>query len=152
MSFLDERIIVRLIAAFVIGGLIGLNRELHGKPAGFRTHALVCLGAAGATLAALYSPSGTLADPNATSRVAQGILTGIGFLGAGVILHDPPGHVSGLTTAATVWIAAVIGFVAGVGSWCILLFVFLLTGVALVFGGRLEKISEKIFKKMPPSS
>src|ERR1700749_1116842 len=100
MSLLDERVAIRLIIAFLFGGLLGLNRELHGKPAGVRTHALVCIGAAAATLAALYSPDGAPADPNATSRVIQGILTGIGFLGAGVILHDPPGHVSGLTTAA----------------------------------------------------
>ena len=152
MSHLDERVALRLVVAFVVGGLIGLNRELHGKPAGFRTHALVCLGAAAATLAAIYSPSGAPADPNATSRVAQGILTGIGFLGAGVILHDPPGHVSGLTTAATIWIAAVIGFVAGLGSWSVLIAASILVAIGLIIGRPLEKLCDKIFKKMPPSS
>lgn len=152
MSPLDERVALRLFVAVVLGGLLGLNRELHGKPAGFRTHGLVCLGAAAATVAALYSPEGAPVDPNATSRVAQGILTGIGFLGAGVILHNPPGHVSGLTTAATVWIAAVIGFVAGLGSWSVLIAASVLVVLTLVVGRPLEKICDKIFRKKPPPS
>ena len=80
----NEEVVVRLGAALVFGGILGLNRELHGKPAGLRTHALVSLGAALATLVVLESPSRSLAsDPNAVGRVVQGILTGIGFLGAG---------------------------------------------------------------------
>src|SRR4051794_41878170 len=102
MSLLDERCALRLIVAFVFGALFGLNRELHGKSAGFRTHALVSLGAAAATLVVLKSPDGTLStDANAVGRVVQGLLTGVGFLGAGVILHEPAGIVRGLTTAAT---------------------------------------------------
>src|SRR5260370_20654166 len=86
----NEHIALRLGAALVIGSALGLNRELHGKPAGLRTHALVTLGAAVATLVALRSPNVSMAiDPNATSRIVQGILTGDGFLGAGVILRDP---------------------------------------------------------------
>ncbi len=152
MSHLDQRVALRLIVAFVFGALLGLNRELHGKSAGVRTHALVSLGAAAATLAALYSADGVPADPNATSRVIQGILTGIGFLGAGVILHDTPGRVSGLTTAATVWIAAVFGFVAGLGSWTVLIVGVALTAFALTFGKVFERIVEKILKRPPPSS
>ena len=95
MSLFDKPVALRLLVAFVFGALLGLNRELHGKAAGVRTHSLVSLGAAAATLAALYSANGAVADANATSRVIQGILTGIGFLGAGVILHDTPGRVSG---------------------------------------------------------
>jgi putative Mg2+ transporter-C (MgtC) family protein len=77
------------------------------------------LGAALATIVVLESPNHSLAiDPNAIGRVVQGILTGIGFLGAGVILRDPKGHVTGLTTAATIWIWAVLGIVCGLGYWC----------------------------------
>ena len=152
MSPFDERVAIRLLVAFLFGALLGLNRELHGKSAGVRTHALVCLGAAAATLTALYTPDGAPADPNAMSRVIQGILTGIGFLGAGVILHDTPGRVSGLTTAATVWIAAVFGFVAGLGSWNILIVGAGLIVVTLMLGRPLEKLTEKLFKRTPPSS
>jgi putative Mg2+ transporter-C (MgtC) family protein len=96
-------IVARLGAAIICGGALGLNRDLEGKAAGLRTHALVSLGAAVATLVALESPARSEPiDPNATGRIVQGILTGIGFLGAGVILRDPKGHVSGLTTAATI--------------------------------------------------
>ncbi len=139
---------VRLGAALLAGGILGLNRELHGKPAGFRTHALVSLGAAVATIAALRSPDGSLAaDVNAIGRVAQGILTGVGFLGAGVILRDPAGHVTGLTTAATIWICAVLGMVAGLGHWYLLAVTLGLTAFALLFGRPLERLTERLFKR-----
>ena len=138
---------VRLGAALLAGGLLGLNRELHGKPAGFRTHALVSLGAAVATIAALRSEDGSLiADPSAIGRVAQGILTGVGFLGAGVILRDPTGHVTGLTTAATIWICAVLGMVCGLGYWHVLAVTLGLTAFALLFGHPLERLAERLFK------
>jgi putative Mg2+ transporter-C (MgtC) family protein len=97
----NGEIAVRLGAALILGSALGLNRELHGKPAGLRTHGLVSLGAAVAVIVSLGFPGDSKSiDPNAVSRVLQGILTGIGFLGAGVILRDPNGHVTGLTTAA----------------------------------------------------
>lgn len=139
---------MRLGVALLAGGILGLNRELHGKPAGFRTHALVSVGAAVATIAALKSPDGSLAvDPNAIGRVAQGILTGVGFLGAGVILRDPAGHVTGLTTAATIWICAVLGMVCGLGYWSILSITLGLTAFALLFGRPLERLTERLFKR-----
>ena len=147
---LDQGIALRLFIALALGGLLGLNRELHGKPAGFRTHALVCLGAAAAAMAALYSKDGAPADPNAISRVIQGVLTGIGFIGAGVILRDQSGHVTGLTTAATIWVCAVIGFVAAVGNWQILAITFAFTVFALVFGRPLERLTDRLFKRQPP--
>ena len=149
MSHLDIEIPLRLFAAFILGGVLGLNRELHGKPAGFRTHALVCLGAAAATMAALYAGRGVVPDASAASRVVQGVLTGIGFLGAGVILRDPKGNVSGLTTAATIWISAVVGFVAGMGYWTILGCTFVFTICALVFGRELEKLTDRLFRRKP---
>src|SRR6266576_5449085 len=117
----NGEIAVRLGAALILGSALGLNRELHGKPAGMRTHGLVSLGAAVATIVSLGFPGDSkLIDPNAVSRVLQGILTGIGFLGAGVILRDPNGHVTGLTTAATVWICAVLGVAGGMCYWSVL--------------------------------
>jgi putative Mg2+ transporter-C (MgtC) family protein len=144
----NEETAIRLGAALILGGMLGLDRELHGKPAGLRTYALVSLGAAVATIVVLESPNHSLAiDPNAIGRVVQGILTGIGFLGAGVILRDPKGHVTGLTTAATIWICAVLGIVCGLGYWSILAIAFGLTAFALLFGQRVERLVERLFKR-----
>jgi len=144
----NEETALRLGAALFVGAIIGLNRELHGKPAGLRTHALVSLGAAVATLVVLKSPTGFLTvDQNAIGRVVQGILTGVGFLGAGVILHDPNGHISGLTTAATIWICAVLGLVCGLGYWVMLGVTVALIVLALIVGRPLERLAERIFKR-----
>jgi putative Mg2+ transporter-C (MgtC) family protein len=145
----NEETALRLGVALVLGALFGLNRELHGKPAGLRTHALVCLGAAVATLAVLKSPGAPIADvdQNAVGRVVQGILTGVGFLGAGVILRDPAGHVTGLTTAATIWMCAVLGIVCGLGYWFILGVAGGLTAFMLLLGRPLERLAERIFHR-----
>jgi putative Mg2+ transporter-C (MgtC) family protein len=139
---------LRLGAALLLGSVLGLNRELHGKAAGLRTHALVCLGAAVATLLGLGPSSGwATIDPNAITRVVQGILTGVGFLGAGVILRDPMGHVTGLTTAATIWICAVLGIVCGLGYWSLLGAAVVITLLILVFGRPIERLAEKLFHR-----
>lgn len=144
----NEETALRLGAALVVGTILGLNRELHGKPAGLRTHALVSLGAAVATIVVLRAPDGTLStDHNAMSRVVQGILTGVGFLGAGVILHDPNGHISGITTAATIWICAVLGLVCGLGHWVVLGISVGLTTITLLLGRPLEHLAEKLFHR-----
>ena len=144
----NGEIAVRLGAALILGAALGLNRDLHGKPAGLRTHALVSLGAAVATMVVLGLPGSlSRSDPNAISRVLQGILTGIGFLGAGVIMRDPVGHVTGLTTAATIWICAVLGVVCGLGYWSILGIGLALTAVALAFGKPIERLAERFFKR-----
>ena len=144
----NEETALRLGAALLVGTILGLNRELHGKPAGLRTHALVSLGAAVATIVVLRMPDGTFStDHNAMSRVVQGILTGVGFLGAGVILHDPNGHISGITTAATIWSCAVLGLVCGLGLWVILGISLALTTITLLFGRHLERLAEKLFHK-----
>jgi putative Mg2+ transporter-C (MgtC) family protein len=144
----NGEIAVRLGAALLIGSALGLNRELHGKPAGLRTHGLVSLGAAVAAIVSLGFPgeSKTM-DPNAISRVLQGILTGIGFLGAGVILRDPNGHVTGLTTAATIWICAVLGVVCGLGHWAVLGIALGLTVIALALGRPVERLAERLFHR-----
>jgi putative Mg2+ transporter-C (MgtC) family protein len=144
----NEETALRLGAALVIGTILGLNRELHGKPAGLRTHALVSLGAAVATIVVLRAPDGSFSsDHNAMSRVVQGILTGVGFLGAGVILHDPNGHISGLTTAATIWICAILGLVCGLGHWVVLGTAVALIVLALIVGRPLERLAERLFKR-----
>ena len=144
----NEETALRLGAALIVGALFGLNRELHGKPAGLRTHALVSLGAATAAILILRAPDGHLtADPNAISRVIQGILTGVGFLGAGVILRDPAGHVTGLTTAATIWVCAVLGLVCGLGYWVVLGVTVVLTTMTLLLGRPLERLAEKLFHR-----
>jgi putative Mg2+ transporter-C (MgtC) family protein len=147
----NGEIAVRLGEAFLLGSALGLNRELHGKPAGLRTHGLVSLGAAVATIIALGFPGDPKAiDPNAVSRVLQGILTGIGFLGAGVILRAPSGHVTGLTTAATIWICAVLGVACGLGYWAVLGIALGLTIIALAFGKPVEHLAERFFKRKLP--
>lgn len=108
------RILVRLLMAALLGAVLGFERESKGKSAGVRTHMLVSLGAALFVLA----PSMAGADEQALSRVIQGIVAGIGFLGAGTILKgngQDASHVKGLTTAAGLWMTAAIGTAAGVG-------------------------------------
>jgi putative Mg2+ transporter-C (MgtC) family protein len=126
-------IALRLGAAMLIGALIGLDRELRHKSAGVRTIGLVSLGAALATIVVPLDSG----DISAASRVIQGALTGIGFLGAGVILHHR-GTVEGLTTAAAIWTAAVLGAGAGLGAWAPVVIGCLLALCLLVLAGRAE--------------
>ena len=137
-------ITVRLGAALALGSAIGILRDFPSRPAGFGVHVLVTLGAAAAALVPHILPNGFAPiDPNATGRVLQGILTGVGFLGAGVILKDRSGHVSGLTTAATVWMCAVLGIACGLGCWSLMGIGFVLTVIALILTKVLERLSER---------
>ena len=110
----EIEMVLRLVLAIVLGGIIGYQRERSGKEAGLRTHVLICSGAALFTLVSIYGFTGS--DP---ARIAAGIVTGIGFLGAGVILHRSGGEVVGMTTAATIWAVAAIGLAAGAGLYII---------------------------------
>lgn len=108
--------ILRLLLAAGLGAGIGYERERHGKAAGLRTHILISSGAALFTLASIYGFNGG-ADP---SRVAAGVVAGIGFIGAGVIFRGMRGEgVAGITTAASVWVTAAIGLAAGAGLYLI---------------------------------
>lgn len=107
--------ILPLLAALVAGSLIGLERGSRSEPAGFRTHALVCLAAAASVVAARRAGD-ALGDPAAASRIAQGVVTGIGFLGAGVIVRENV-SVHGLTTAASIWGVAALGTVFGFSAY-----------------------------------
>ena len=140
LSFTD--ILVRLAMATVIGAALGLNREIRGKPAGLRTHALVALGTALVTLAGieLAGHDGEF-DSNSVSRVIQGIVAGIGFLGGGTILKSDSGeHISGLTTAASLWVVACLGIACGVGLWQMALVALGLALLVLVAGEPLERV------------
>ena len=130
---------IRLLAATGIGGVIGLNRELTRKPAGLRTHALVALGSALATVTALQlDPSASGATSDAASRVIQGVIAGIGFIGGGVILHSEGRNVYGLTTAATILVAAALGVSCGVGQWRVAGLASLIALGVLVVGRGVE--------------
>jgi putative Mg2+ transporter-C (MgtC) family protein len=131
---------MRLGASVLVGGLVGLNRDLHHKPAGVRTHALVSLGAALVVVVALPPDLGDPHRYDALSRVVQGVLTGIGFLGAGVILRNPDKqHISGLTTAATIWLTALLGVACGVGQYVPVAIASVIGAIVLMFGGRFER-------------
>lgn len=145
-------VLVRLGAASLIGGVIGLNRELHGKPTGLRTLSLVGLGSALATYLSIEVTSeGHIADLGAVTRVIQGVLTGIGFLGAGVIFRgNEDKKVTGLTTAATIWVVACLGMACGAGRWRSVTATTLITFVILVVGGPVEKKVERWFRGEGP--
>jgi putative Mg2+ transporter-C (MgtC) family protein len=138
-------ILLRLGAAVAVGLVIGFNRDIQNKPIGMRTLALVSMGAAIVSIAALEYDEGVVENADALSRVLQGILqgvlAGIGFIGAGVILRDPSqGKVEGLTTAATVWVAAALGIGCALEAWLLVV-----TGTVLAFLilQALPKIEEK---------
>jgi putative Mg2+ transporter-C (MgtC) family protein len=135
-----RELLVRLGLALLIGAVLGVNRDLRGKPAGLKTHALVALGSCMLTVVALAVSSGGPADGNAASRVIQGIITGIGFLGAGVILRGERGYsVQGLTTAASVWLAACLGIACGAGQRSVALVTFGATLLVLLVGEPIER-------------
>ncbi|MAF85682.1 MAG: magnesium transporter MgtC [Dehalococcoidales bacterium] len=106
---------LRLLLAAALGAIIGYQRERAGKPAGLRTHVLICAGAALFTIVSIYG-FGAASDP---ARVAAGVVAGIGFLGAGAIIRGGHGIVAGLTTAATIWAVAGIGLAAGSGLYLV---------------------------------
>jgi putative Mg2+ transporter-C (MgtC) family protein len=125
----DGTVFVRLLVAILLGGAIGYEREVGGKPAGLRTHALVCLGSTLFMLVSIRSPDffpGV--GPVDPGRIAAQVVTGVGFLGAGTILRAG-GSVRGLTTAASIWAVAAIGLAIGVGYYITAVFS---TGLALV--------------------
>ena len=135
--------IFRLGSAALVGVCIGLNRDLMNKPLGMRTLGLVAVGAAVISLAAM-EVEGIAGYPDAVSRVLQGIiqgvLTGIGFIGAGVILRDPDSHhVEGITTAASVWVTAALGVACALAAWRIVAVGVVIVLVLLVLIAWLEK-------------
>jgi putative Mg2+ transporter-C (MgtC) family protein len=136
LPFLE--ILLRLLMAFACGAVIGLNREFHHKPAGFRTFGLVSIGSA---VVVIVMHLEVHAGPDAVSRVIQGVLTGIGFLGAGVIFRrESPSKVAGLTTAAAVWLTAGLGVAAGAGQYAVAAAGMVMGLILLLLGGPFERL------------
>ena len=143
-------IFTHLLVATMAGGLIGLERSYHGRPAGFRTHTLVCVASSLLMLVTMYQskwftgalPDTVRVDP---TRMAQGVMTGIGFLGAGVIMREGL-TVRGLTTAASIWITAAIGILAGIGFYSAVLIGSVITiGILTVFRKVENWMSSQIY-------
>ena len=134
------QILLRMLAAVVFGFLVGMQREKAGKPAGVRTHMLVSL----ATAIVVLACAGMGMQYDAQSRVIQGIVTGIGFIGAGSILKlNEERDIQGLTTAAGLWLTAAIGIACGVGTLGIALIASILTVGVLALAGVIESRDEK---------
>ncbi len=147
-------VIIRLILAIIVGGLIGYEREYKNRPAGFRTHILVCIGAAVTSMIQMYAIQETsnmiLLHPALESalkadvgRLGAQVVTGVGFLGAGTIIHEK-GSVKGLTTAASIWVVACIGLAVGLGYY--FLSIFSTIGVFIVLVS-LKQFETRFFQK-----
>lgn len=133
-QLIGDSTIRRLLAACLLGGAIGFEREIHGKASGLRTNAFICMGAAFFTL---LSPIVAGVDSSNKGQIASNIVQGIGFLGAGLILHYR-NRVSGLTSAATVFVVASIGMACGAGLYVPAVFATAIVLAALVFIGLWE--------------
>lgn len=136
---------LRLGLGLVLGAVIGIERELHRQPAGFRTHSLVALGAALFTIISAYGFIGEGIDP---TRITAQIVSGIGFIGAGTILQHR-GNIRGLTTAASLWAVAAIGMAAGSGMIVLALTGTLLILVVLAVFDRIEAFARRRME-LPP--
>lgn len=156
--FLAEQVPLKLLAAVILGGLVGLERELHGRPAGLRTHVLVCLGAtilivAAREAGALFGEAAgrLVMDPN---RIAAGIVTGIGFLGAGAIIRTGD-FIRGLTTGACIWFVAALGVVIGNGLYVLAASSTVLVLVVLEVFDKFEEhipsVSYRLLRVVVPS-
>jgi putative Mg2+ transporter-C (MgtC) family protein len=130
--------LIKLIIAICLGGLIGLEREIHDKAAGFRTLMFIC---AGSTLFTIFSIR--LAGSGDTTRIASTVVTGIGFLGAGVILREA-GQIKGLTTASTIWVVAALGMGIGGGYYLYSLVAAILFVIILWFFPSIENLMNRI--------
>lgn len=133
-GIIDIEVTLRLLTAVLGGSAIGLNRFLRHKSAGTRTNAIVALGAAMAALAVDRS-----GEVDGVSRVAQGLVTGVGFIGAGVILRNGSSHVQGLTTAASIWTCAIFGICCGIGDLQVAATGLALAMIVLLVGKPFEK-------------
>lgn len=126
----DFELAGRLLLAFVLGAVVGYERERHRRPAGLRTHMLVAGGAAAFTVASIHGfGGGGSVDP---SRIAAQVVTGVGFLGAGTILRTQ-GSIRGLTTASSIWLVAAIGLLAGAGLYWLAIVTTVFGAITLYF-------------------
>lgn len=136
--------LVPMLVSLILGATIGLEREIHRKPAGLRTNMLICLGASLFTLISKHFG----VNPDSETRIIQGVVTGVGFLGAGVLIHQQ-GNVHGLTTAATIWLVTAIGIACGARLYGLGVAATILA-VAVLMG--LNPIERKLGKKKDEKS
>jgi putative Mg2+ transporter-C (MgtC) family protein len=133
----QSELIKRLLLAAVIGGLLGAERELRRKPAGFRTNILIGLGCA------IFTTISISISSSSPDRIASNIVTGVGFLGAGAIMREQSGGVHGVTTAATVWVNAALGTAAGAGQYTLAMIGGAITIAVLAILGPIEAMIER---------
>jgi putative Mg2+ transporter-C (MgtC) family protein len=150
MTFFDTEIIFQLALAALLGLILGIEREFIGKPAGMRTYALVSLGAATFTIISKYGFSDAGGGDFDPSRVAAQIVTGIGFLGAGVIIFNGI-RVEGLTTASGLWVSAAIGMAVGAGMYAVAVVACAMAFIVIVVLRRID-IEHWFRKKDPPQA
>ena len=130
----EAEILLSVLLAIVLGALVGLERELHKRPAGLRTHILVCVGATLFTFASI-----NFLGAGDNSRIAAGIVTGIGFLGAGIIFRSE-NHIEGVTTAAEVWVLSAIGLLIGIKFYFTAILSTFLILIVMILGRRTKKL------------
>ena len=149
---IDEihEILIRLGFAMVLGAILGIDRDMHRKPAGLRVLSMVCLGSCAIIMVSITTISTVTGAPgDGLLRTVQGVLSGIGFLGAGVIMRTQgTDQVHGLTTAASIWLSAILGMICGAGQWLLATCLFLFAWCILVFGRWVEL---RILKLSQPS-
>jgi putative Mg2+ transporter-C (MgtC) family protein len=133
---LELEMVLRILLSAVLGMVVGFERFHAHKPAGLRTHMLVCIGSALFTVASIYG-FGATSDP---SRIAAGVVAGVGFLGAGAIIHAQDGGLHGLTTASSIWAVAAIGLAAGAGMYIV---APVATGIVLVVLYVMKRVEKK---------
>lgn len=142
ISWFDLELIFRLFLSIILGALIGYEREITHKPAGFRTHIFVCMGACLFTISSFFLvPENSIGNID-TARIASGIVAGISFIGAGSIIATR-GDVKGLTTAANLWVIAAVGLMVGLGSYILPIIATIIVFFILRLG-RMEKKKIKI--------
>lgn len=142
MALSSGEMFLRLLLAGLLGGLVGFERERHNRPAGLRTHILVCLGSALVMIVSVAGFSGELGPKGDQARVAAQVVSGIGFLGAGTIMRQGSA-VRGLTTAASIWVVAAVGLATGIGLYDAAIFSTILVLMSLFFLSRVESFAAK---------
>lgn len=143
-------ITLRMVAAVIIGCVIGLDRNMRGKPTGVKTLGLVALGSALVTMASMGFVVDSIAADDRSARVIQGVVTGIGFLGAGVILQNgSEGRIRGLTTAASIWVTAALGIVCGLGAWSVALIATVIVLLLFTVGRKVEHTLHRRWLRRP---
>lgn len=149
-GFVD--LFLRFVLSVFLGSVVGFNREQHHKPAGLRTHALVALAASAFTVLGLFlTPEGGMGDVSGVSRIVQGLLAGVGFVGGGVIMRGSAiNEVQGLATAASILVVTALGAASGLGLWRTAMAATALTMIILVFGGALDGFIHRR-ERQPPS-